>query len=194
MVVMAAADEAELKHMVETALAYDRGPIALRYPRGEGVGVELPERGEPLPIGRGRILREGSRIAILTLGARLAEGLKAAEELAARGLSTTVADARFAKPLDRELILRLAAEHEVLITVEEGAIGGFGAHVLTLLSNEGALDAGLKVRTLTLPDVFQDQDRPERMYASAGLDAKGIVAKALAALGKIDEKPSSLIA
>ena len=192
MVVMAAADEAELMHMVATCAAYDGGPIALRYPRGEGAGVALPERGEPLSIGKGRILREGSRIAILTLGARLAEGLKAAEELAARGLSTTVADARFAKPLDRDLILRLAAEHELLITVEEGARGGFGAHVLTLLSDEGALDNGLKVRTMTLPDVFQDQDKPERMYAAAGLDAKGIVAKALAALGNI-ETPSSLI-
>ena len=193
MVVMAAADEAELMHMVATCAAYDGGPIALRYPRGEGAGVALPARGEPLSIGKGRILREGSRIAILTLGARLAEGLKAAEELAARGLSTTVADARFAKPLDRDLILRLAAEHELLITVEEGARGGFGAHVLTLLSDEGALGNGLKVRTMTLPDVFQDQDKPERMYAAAGLDAKGIVAKALAALGNI-ETPSSRFA
>jgi 1-deoxy-D-xylulose-5-phosphate synthase len=194
MVVMAAADEAELVHMVATAVAHDGGPIALRYPRGEGVGVELPERGEPLPIGKGRILREGSRIAILTLGARLAEGLKAADELAARGLPTTVADARFAKPLDRELILRLAAEHEVLITVEEGAVGGFGAHVLTLLSSTGALDNGLKVRVMTLPDAFQGQDRPERMYAAAGLDAKGIVARALEALGAVADEPSSLIA
>ncbi len=166
----------------------------MRYPRGEGVGVELPERGEPLPIGKGRILREGSRIAILSLGARLAEALKAADELAARGLSTTVADARFAKPLDRELILNLAAGHELLITIEEGSVGGFGAHVLTCLSEAGALDAGLKVRTLTLPDKFLDHDKPERMYAFAGLDAKGIVAKALAALGEIDRKASSLIA
>jgi 1-deoxy-D-xylulose-5-phosphate synthase len=180
--------------MVATAVAHDAGPIALRYPRGEGVGVELPQRGEPLPIGKGRILREGSRIAILTLGARLAEGLKAADELAARGLSTTVADARFAKPLDRDLILRLAARHEVLITVEEGAAGGFGAHVLTLLAAEGALDNGLKVRTLTLPDGYLEQDKPERMYAAAGLDAKGIIAKALSALGKCADKPSSLIA
>ena len=187
MTVMAAADEAELVHMVATSAAHDSGPIALRYPRGEGVGVELPARGEPLPIGKGRILREGSRIAILSLGARLAEALKAAEELAARGLSTTVADARFAKPLDRELILRLAAEHELLITIEEGAIGGFGAHVLTLLSDAGALDSGLKVRTMTLPDAFQEHDKPERMYAAAGLDAKGIVAKALAALGDIEQ-------
>ena len=194
MTVMAAADEAELVHMVATAVAHDRGPIALRYPRGDGVGVELPERGEPLPIGKGRILREGARIAILSLGTRLAEALKAAEELATRGLSTTVADARFAKPLDRELILRLAAQHEVLITVEEGAAGGFGAHVLTLLSSEGALDRELKIRTLTLPDAYQEQDKPERMFAAAGLDAKGIVAAALAALGKASDKLSSLIA
>jgi 1-deoxy-D-xylulose-5-phosphate synthase len=194
MTVMAAADEAELVHMVATAAAHDSGPIALRYPRGEGVGVDLPERGEPLPIGKGRVLREGSRIAILSLGARLAEALKAADELAARGLSTTVADARFAKPLDRELILRLAATHQLLITIEEGATGGFGAHVLTLLSEAGALENGLKVRTMTLPDKFQDHDKPERMYAAAGLDAKGIVAKALAALGAIDRKASSLIA
>ena len=194
MTVMAAADEAELVHMVATAAAFDSGPIALRYPRGEGVGVEMPERGEPLPIGKGRVMRQGSRIAILSLGARLAEALKAADELAARGLSTTVADARFAKPLDRDLILDLAAGHELLITIEEGARGGFGAHVLTLLSDEGALDGGLKVRTMTLPDRFQDHDKPERMYAAAGLDAKGIVAKALAALGEIDIRTSSRIA
>ena len=194
MTVMAAADEAELVHMVATAAAFDSGPIALRYPRGEGVGVELPERGEPLPIGKGRILREGSRIAILSLGTRLAEALKAADELAARGLSTTVADARFAKPLDRELILNLAARHELLITIEEGSVGGFGAHVMACLSEAGALDTGLKVRTMTLPDKFLDHDKPERMYAAAGLDAKGIVAKALAALGAIDRKASSLIA
>ncbi|HKI14588.1 MAG TPA: 1-deoxy-D-xylulose-5-phosphate synthase [Roseiarcus sp.] len=194
MTVMAAADEAELVHMVATAAAFDSGPIALRYARGEGVGVELPQRGEPLPIGKGRILREGSRIAILSLGPRLAEALKAADELAARGLSTTVADARFAKPLDRELILNLAAGHELLITIEEGSVGGFGAHVMTCLSEAGALDTGLKVRTMTLPDRFLDHDKPERMYAAAGLDAKGIVAKALAALGAIDRKASSLIA
>src|SRR5580658_4984860 len=163
MTVMAASDEAELVHMVATAAAHDSGPIALRYPRGEGVGVELPAQGQPLPIGKGRILREGSRIAILSLGARLAEALKAAEELQARGLSTTVADARFAKPLDRELILRLAADHELLITIEEGATGGFGAHVLTLLAQEGALDHGLKVRPMTLPDVYQNPDKPARM-------------------------------
>jgi len=194
MTVMAAADEAELVHMVATAAAHDSGPIALRYPRGEGVGVEMPERGEPLPIGKGRVVREGSRIAILSLGARLAEALKAAEDLAARGLSTTVADARFAKPLDRELILRLASTHKLLITIEEGAIGGFGSHVLALLSESGALENGLKVRTMTLPDKFLDQDKPERMYAAAGLDAKGIVAKALAALGEIDHRASTLSA
>ena len=194
MTVMVAADEAELVHMVATAAAHDSGPIALRYPRGEGVGVDLPERGEPLPIGKGRVLREGSRIAILSLGARLAEALKAADELAARGLSTTVADARFAKPLDRELILKLAAKHKLLITIEEGAAGGFGAHVLTLLSDAGALENGLKVRTMTLPDKFQDQDKPDRMYAAAGLDAKGIVAKAIAALGDIDHRASSRFA
>ena len=141
-----------------------------------------PSAAQPLPIGKGRIVREGSRVAILSLGTRLAEALKAADELAARGLSTTVADARFAKPLDRELILRLAAEHEVLVTIEEGAVGGFGAHVLSLLADAGALDSGLKVRTMTLPDRFQDQDKPERQYADAGLDAKAIVAKVLAAL------------
>ncbi len=191
MTVMAASDEAELVHMVATAAAHDSGPIALRYPRGEGVGVELPQQGEPLPIGKGRVVREGSRIAILSLGARLGEALKAADELAARGLSTTVADARFAKPLDRELILKLAATHKLLITVEEGAAGGFGAHVLTLLSDAGALDNGLKVRTMTLPDKFQDHDKPERMYAAAGLDAKGIVAKAIAALGDVERLASS---
>jgi 1-deoxy-D-xylulose-5-phosphate synthase len=182
MTVMAAADEAELVHMVATCAAHDSGPIALRYPRGEGVGVELPERGRPLPIGKGRIVRQGARVAILSLGTRLADSLKAAEELGARGLSTSVADARFAKPLDRELILRLAAEHELLVTVEEGAVGGFGAQVLSLLAEAGALDSGLKVRTMTLPDRFQDQDKPERQYAAAGLDAKAIVAKVLAAL------------
>ena len=191
MTVMAASDEAELVHMVATAAAHDSGPIALRYPRGEGVGVDLPKQGEILPIGKGRVVREGSRIAILSLGTRLGEALKAAEELAARGLSTTVADARFAKPLDRELILRLAATHKLLITVEEGAAGGFGAHVLTLLSDAGALEHGLKVRTMTLPDKFQDHDKPERMYAAAGLDAKGIVAKAIAALGDVEHLASS---
>jgi 1-deoxy-D-xylulose-5-phosphate synthase len=194
MTVMVAADEAELVHMVATAAAHDSGPIALRYPRGEGVGVDMPEHGEPLPIGKGRVLREGSRVAILSLGARLAEALKAADELAARGLSTTVADARFAKPLDQELILKLAAKHKLLITIEEGAAGGFGAHVLTLLSEAGALESGLRVRVMTLPDKFQDQDKPDRMYAAAGLDAKGIVAKAIAALGDVEPRVSSRFA
>nr|WP_255720685.1 1-deoxy-D-xylulose-5-phosphate synthase [Acuticoccus kalidii] len=183
MVVMAAGDEAELVHMVTTAARYDDGPIAFRYPRGEGIGVEMPEFGEPLQIGKGRILREGNSIAILSFGGRLGEALQAAEDLGNRGLSATVADARFAKPLDRDLILRLAREHEVLITLEEGSIGGFGSHVLTLLAREGALDRGLKVRPLTLPDAYIDQDKPEVMYAAAGLDAAGIVATALAALG-----------
>lgn len=184
MVVMAAADEAELTHMVATAAAYDEGPIAFRYPRGEGVGVELPDVGVPLEIGKGRIMREGTRVALLSLGTRLAECLKAAELLAQRGLSTTVADARFAKPLDEALILKLAREHEILVTVEEGSVGGFGSHVLHLLAREGALDAGLKVRTLTLPDVFQDHDKPEAMYAKAGLDAAGIVTCVEGALGR----------
>ena len=183
MVVMAAADEAELVHMVATAAAHDGGPIALRYPRGEGVGIEMPERGIPIEIGKGRVLREGAQIAILSLGTRLGEAMKAAEDLFARGLSTTVADARFAKPLDRELVLRLAATHKVLISIEEGSVGGFGSHVLSLLAEAGALDAGLKVRAMTLPDVFQDQDKPDRLYAAAGLDAKAIVAKAIEALG-----------
>jgi 1-deoxy-D-xylulose-5-phosphate synthase len=190
-VVMAAADEAELVHMVATATAYDAGPIAFRYPRGEGVGVEMPEKGEILAIGKGRIVREGTRIAVLSLGTRLSEAMKAAEDLATRGLSTTVADARFAKPLDRELILKLAAEHELLITVEEGAVGGFGSHVLTLLAEAGALENGLKVRTLALPDTFQDHDKPERQYAQAGLDAKSIVSTALAALGGVSEAVQS---
>jgi 1-deoxy-D-xylulose-5-phosphate synthase len=185
MVVMAAADEAELVHMVATAAAYDSGPIAFRYPRGEGVGVDMPEQGVPLAIGRGRVVKEGSRIAILSLGTRLAESLKAAEELEARGLSTTVADARFAKPLDEELILRLARDHEVLITVEEGSIGGFGSYVLQLLADKGALDRGtLKVRSMVLPDTYLDQDKPERMYAKAGLDSPSIVTKVFEALGQ----------
>ncbi|MBF9195433.1 1-deoxy-D-xylulose-5-phosphate synthase [Microvirga terrestris] len=185
MVVMAAADEAELVHMVATAAAYDSGPIAFRYPRGEGVGVDMPEQGVPLVIGKGRVMKEGSRIAILSLGTRLGEALKAAEELEARGLSTTVADARFAKPLDEELILRLARDHEVLITVEEGSVGGFGSYVLQLLADKGALDRGtLKVRSMVLPDVYLDHDKPERMYAKAGLDAAGIVTKVFEALGQ----------
>ncbi|WP_445501603.1 1-deoxy-D-xylulose-5-phosphate synthase [Microvirga sp. G4-2] len=185
MVIMAASDEAELVHMVATAAAYDNGPIAFRYPRGEGVGVDMPEHGVPLAIGKGRIVKEGSRIAILSLGTRLAEALKAAEELDARGLSTTVADARFAKPLDEEMILKLAREHEVLITVEEGSIGGFGSFVMQLLAEKGALDRGtLKVRSMVLPDTYQDHDKPERMYAKAGLDAAGIVTKVFEALGQ----------
>ena len=181
-VLMAAADEAELVHMVATAAALDDRPCAFRYPRGEGNGVEMPAAGVPLEIGRGRILREGSTVAILSLGTRLADALRAADQLAAMGLSTTVVDARFAKPLDTKLIDRLAREHEVLITVEEGSIGGFGAFVLHHLADAGLLDGGLKVRTMTLPDTFIDHDKPEKMYADAGLDAAGIVAKALAAL------------
>jgi 1-deoxy-D-xylulose-5-phosphate synthase len=176
-VVMAAADEAELVHMVATAAAHNSGPIALRYPRGEGVGVDMPEVGVPLEIGRGRVVREGTRVALLSLGTRLAEAIKAAEELDARGLSTTVADARFMKPLDEDLLLRLAREHELLITIEEGTVGGFGSHVMQLLADRGALDRGLKVRSLVLPDTFIDQDKPERMYARAGLDSAAIIAK-----------------
>jgi 1-deoxy-D-xylulose-5-phosphate synthase len=183
MVVMAASDEAELKHMVATCVVHDSGPIALRYPRGEGVGLDMPERGVPLEIGKGRIVKEGTRIALLALGTRLAEALKAAEDLEARGLSTTVADARFAKPLDRQMILDLADRHEVLLTIEEGAAGGFGAHVLHLLAETGRLDKGLKVRTLTLPDRYQDHNKPEKLYADAGLDAASIVARAVQALG-----------
>jgi 1-deoxy-D-xylulose-5-phosphate synthase len=183
-VLMAAADEAELKHMVATQVQIDDRPSALRYPRGEGVGVELPAEGVPLAIGKGRIVREGSTIAILSLGTRLSESLKAADQLAALGLSTTVADARFAKPLDLDLIRRLARNHEVLITVEEGAIGGFGSHVLHALAAEGLLERGLKVRPLTLPDTFIDHDKPERMYDLAGLNAGAIVATALSALGR----------
>jgi 1-deoxy-D-xylulose-5-phosphate synthase len=183
-VVMAAADEAELMHMVATAAAIDDRPSALRYPRGEGLGLKMPEEGHPLEIGKGRIVREGTKIALLSFGARLGECLKAADELAAQGLSTTVADARFAKPLDVDLLLRLAREHEVLLTVEEGSIGGFGSFALQALADHGVLDRGLKVRSLILPDVFIDQDSPNAMYAKAGLDAKGIVAKAFEALGQ----------
>lgn len=183
MVVMAAADEAELTHMVATAAAYDDGPIAFRYPRGEGVGVEMPQHGIPLEIGKGRIVKQGTQVALLSLGTRLAECLAAAEQLGQRGLSTTVADARFAKPLDEEMILRLAREHEVLVTVEEGSVGGFGSHVLQLLAREGALDRGLKIRSLVLPDIFQDHGKPEAMYAQAGLDAAGIVRTVEQALG-----------
>ncbi|GGC61964.1 1-deoxy-D-xylulose-5-phosphate synthase [Chelatococcus reniformis] len=184
MVVMAASDEAELVHMVATAAAHEDGPIAFRYPRGEGVGVEMPARGIPLAIGKGRVVREGTRIALLSLGTRLADCLAAAEELEARGLSTTVADARFAKPLDVDLVLRLAAEHEVLVTVEEGSVGGFGAYVLQLLAERGVLDRGLKIRPMVLPDIYQEHDKPERMYAAAGLDAAGIVKTVFAALGQ----------
>jgi len=182
-VVMAAADEAELVHMVATAAAIDDRPSAFRFPRGEGVGVEMPERGEPLEIGKGRIVAEGGRVAILSFGTRLAEVLKAREALAARGLAPTVADARFAKPLDRDLILRLAREHEALITIEEGAIGGFGSHVAQLLAEEGIFDRGLKFRSMVLPDTFIDQSSPEDMYATAGMNAPEIEAKTLEVLG-----------
>jgi 1-deoxy-D-xylulose-5-phosphate synthase len=171
-------------HMVATAAAIDDRPSALRYPRGEGMGVPMPERGIPLEIGKGRILREGSKVALLSFGARLAECFKAADELAGYGLSTTVADARFVKPLDTDLVLRLAREHEVLITVEEGSIGGFGSHVLQALADNAALENGLKVRTMVLPDLFIDQDSPNAMYAKAGLDAHGIVTKVFEALGR----------
>ena len=183
-VLMAAADEAELVHMVATQVAIDDRPSALRYPRGEGRGVAMPEEGIPLEIGKGRILREGHKVALFSYGARLGECLKAADELAAHGLSTTVADARFAKPLDTDLLLRLAREHEVLISIEEGAIGGFGAHVLQTLADNGVLDTGLKVRCMILPDIFIDQDTPAAMYAKAGLDTRGIVAKVFEALGR----------
>ncbi len=193
MVVMAASDEAELVHMVATAVAYNDGPIAFRYPRGEGVGVEMPEVGIALEIGRGRVLVEGSRVAIISLGTRLAESLKAAEELEAHGLPTTVADARFAKPIDRDLIRRLAASHDVVITIEEGSIGGFGSQVQQLLSDDGAFDAGLKFRSMIFPDYYVDHDKPERQMARIGLDAKGIVAKAMSALGR-EQVGASLIA
>ena len=184
MVLMAAADESDLKHMVATQVAIDDRPSALRYPRGDGVGIEMPEIGVPLEIGKGRIIKEGTSVALLSYGTRLAECMKAAETLAAHGLSTTVADARFAKPLDTDLVLRLAREHEVLVTIEEGSIGGFGAFVLHMLADHGALDRGLKIRSMVLPDVFIDHDAPALMYARAGLDAKGIVAKVFEALGK----------
>jgi len=184
MVVMAAADEAELVHMVATAAAHDQGPIAFRYPRGDGIGVDLPEVGKPLDIGKGRIVRQGDKVAILSLGTRLAEALAAADMLAAQGVSATVADARFAKPLDVELIRKLAREHEALITIEEGSIGGFGSFVAQQLAEDGLLDGGLRFRAMFLPDVFIDHDKPEIMYARAGLDAKGIVAKVFQALGR----------
>ncbi len=185
-VIMAAADEAELVHMVATTAVLDNCPSAVRYPRGEGTGCELPREGVPLAIGKGRILREGSTIAILSLGTRLAEALKAADQLAAMGLSATVADARFMKPLDTDLVARLAREHEVLLTIEEGSVGGFGSHVLQYLALNGLLDRGLKVRPMVLPDRFIEQDNPAKMYADAGLDAAGIVTNALAALGRLD--------
>jgi 1-deoxy-D-xylulose-5-phosphate synthase len=183
MVIMAAADEAELRHMVATQVALDDRPSALRFPRGEGMGVELPARGAPLEIGRGRVLREGERVALLSLGARLGECLKAAEALASRGIGVTVADARFAKPIDTALLRRLATSHELLVTVEEGSIGGFGTQVLHTLAAAGLLDGRLKIRTLILPDRFIEQDQPARMYAEAGLDAASIVARVLEALG-----------
>jgi len=184
-VLMAAADEAELVHMVATQVAIDDRPSALRYPRGEGVGCEMPEFGVALEIGKGRVVREGHKVALLSFGTRLAECLKAADELAQLGLSTTVADARFAKPLDTELVLRLAREHEVLVTIEEGSIGGFGSYVMQTLAEEGVLDrGGLKVRMMVLPDAFIDQDSPNAMYAKAGLDAKSIVVKVFEALGR----------
>jgi 1-deoxy-D-xylulose-5-phosphate synthase len=181
-VVMAAADEAELVHMVHTMALHDSGPIAVRYPRGNGIGVALPAVPERLEIGKGRIVREGKKVAILSLGTRLAEAQKAADELEARGLSTTVADLRFAKPLDEALIRRLLATHDVAVTIEEAAIGGLGAHVLTMASDQGLIDAGLKLRTMRLPDEFQDQDKPDKQYADAGLDAPAIVGTVLKAL------------
>ena len=191
MVVMAASDEAELRHMVRTAAAFDEGPISFRYPRGNGTGVDMPERGEILEIGKGRMIREGSKVAILSFGTRLAEAVSAAEELDTYGLSTSVADARFAKPLDAELIARLAREHEVLILLEEGAAGGFAAQVLHHLAVTGALDSGLKVRPLVMPDIFMDHGKPETMNADAGLDRAGIVDAVFKALGR-DERASSL--
>jgi 1-deoxy-D-xylulose-5-phosphate synthase len=190
-VIMAAADEAELKHMVATAAAIDDRPCAFRYPRGEGFGVEMPAEGIPLEIGKGRILREGTAVALLSIGTRLGECLAAADQLATFGLSATVADARFMKPLDTDLVRRLATNHEVLITIEEGSVGGFGSHVLHYLAQSGLLDRGLKVRPMVLPDVFIDHDKPERMYELAGLGSAGIVAQALAALGRDALKPEA---
>mgnify|MGYP005748103035 CR=1 FL=1 len=182
-VVMAAADEAELVHMVATAAAHDDGPIAFRFPRGEGTGVEMPERGQPLEIGKGRMIQQGARVAILSFGTRLSEVMIACEALSARGITPTVADARFAKPLDRDLILTLAADHEALITIEEGAVGGFGSHVAQLLSDEGVFDSGLRFRSMVLPDTFIDHASPKDMYATAGLNAPDIEAKVLEVLG-----------
>ncbi|MBO6917879.1 MAG: 1-deoxy-D-xylulose-5-phosphate synthase [Rhizobiaceae bacterium] len=182
-VVMAASDEAQLMHITRTAAAYDEGPISFRYPRGEGVGVELPERGSIIEIGKGRVVKEGTKVALLSFGTRLADCLLAAEDLDASGLSTTVADARFAKPLDHDLIRRLAAEHEVLITIEEGAVGGFGSHVAHYLSHEGLLDGGLKFRPLVMPDIYMDQASPDNMYMQAKLDRAGIIDVVFKALG-----------
>ncbi|WP_342732965.1 1-deoxy-D-xylulose-5-phosphate synthase [Bradyrhizobium sp. B117] len=185
MVIMAAADEAELVHMVATQVAIDDRPSSLRYPRGEGRGIEMPDVGVPLDVGKGRMIRQGSKIALLSFGTRLAECEKAADELAALGLSTSIADARFMKPLDTELVLKLARDHEILITIEEGSVGGFGSHVAQFLTDQGVLDSGMvKFRSMVLPDVFQDHDTPAAMYGRAGLDAKGIVAKVFEALGK----------
>jgi 1-deoxy-D-xylulose-5-phosphate synthase len=188
-VVMAAADEAELVHMVATAAAIDDCPSAFRYPRGDGTGVSMPDEGKRLEIGRGRILREGGSVAMLSFGARLSECLKAADELASQGIACTVADARFAKPLDRDLILRLARGHELLLTIEEGSVGGFGSHVLEMLAREGMLDRGLNVRPLVLPDIFIEQDSPANMYARAGLDARGIVSAVQSGLGRKAQQP-----
>jgi 1-deoxy-D-xylulose-5-phosphate synthase len=182
-VVMAAADEAELAHMVATAAAHNDGPIAFRFPRGEGNGVDLPERGVPLKIGKGRIIKEGSKVALLSFGTRLSEVEKAVEKLTAKGITPTIADARFAKPLDRDLILSLAETHDAMITIEEGAIGGFGSHVSQLLADEGVFDSGFKYRSMVLPDTFIDHANPEDMYAAAGLNAADIVAKVLNVLG-----------
>ncbi len=182
-VVMAAADEAELVHMVATAAGHDEGPIAFRYPRGEGEGVEMPERGTPLEIGKGRMIREGNGVAILSFGTRLGEVLRACEALAAKGITPSVADARFAKPLDREMILRLAREHDALITIEEGAVGGFGSHVAQLLADEGVFDHGLKFRSMVLPDIFIDQASPRDMYDIAAMNAPQIEAKVLEVMG-----------
>jgi len=183
-VVMAAADEAELKHMVRTAVAYDAGPISFRYPRGEGIGVDMPERGQILEIGKGRIVKEGTKVALLSFGTRLADCLLAAEDLDAAGLSTTVADARFAKPLDHTLIRQLARHHEILITVEEGSVGGFGSQVMQFMAMDGLLDRGLKVRSLVMPDIWMEQAKPEAMIAHAGLDRAGIVSTVFNALGR----------
>jgi 1-deoxy-D-xylulose-5-phosphate synthase len=191
-VVMAAADEAELVHMIATAVSINDRPCAFRYPRGEGVGVDIPEKGVPLEIGKGRIVREGTTIAILSLGARLAEATAAADELASKGWSTTVADARFAKPLDQELIRALASDHDVMITIEEGSAGGFSAHVMQFLANEGLFDKGLKFRTMVLPDEFIDQEKPDIQYEIAGLKRQDIVATALLALGEDDAAATAL--